>query len=780
MKIESILACAKDVREKANLQKQFFLELERRLGVNKPIFVDRNLIEWKHVENQIGVGIWEVSEEKLVRAGDIQSENIIGRYKLTGDNSDCWELWFDVESNKGFGSVADVQDNWKKLQQATLQLLTALEWFGVPNEYINIKSSGRGLHVHVFTKGIRDDQQYKQVMEAIYIKTGLPNVKSRDYQQLDDVIFGIDKTPIMQTVRKVREYGGINDKLSGVFHYCSNIPIDKFSRLRKYPFVFDPRKVMYPTIVVYEVDKDFIRKVHEVATETITTSLKETGIVNYELEGNPADLYKCPLVRSLIEKAEKDHHLTNPERVFLSQLFPFFGEHGVHELHKIIGHCKDYDHDYTQYQIDSMKRNNRKPITCDWAKRYIGCPPECKGSGGKSSIKFAWSPISLDEVKERFCKWLSFVTPDGTEDTEVLDVLLATACDRMISGPPIWLFIVSPSGGTKTELLRSLSKWNIYSLDSLTRKTFISGLVYKDKETGELKPIKGILEDLDGKILVVKDFTLLLSKDRDERMEVFGQLRNVYDGYLEAAYGTMKEPIRVESSFGMVAGVTPIIDNYHTLIAVLGERYLKIRHYLDGRKAVEKALKNFGKEDQMRKELQQTVYRFLKNLEFYEVAVPKEIVDKIITLARFVALLRTPILTKQLYGLADFEISTEYATRLVKQLTKLLKLVAIVRGKTQADDTDFATIMRVAYDTVPHNRTKIVRFLYQHGNATTDEIAEYMNLSMYVAKKRLEAMQNIGIVKHDEDFWMLQDDCVAFMDKLHHKGKVGKGVQLNL
>jgi hypothetical protein len=125
---------------------------------------------------------------------------------------------------------------------------------------------------------------------------------------------------------------------------------------------------------------------------------------------------------------------------------------------------------------------------------------------------------SLKDVKSVFHRWLYF----GNDDC-IIAVTLAAACDRMIPGDPVWLLLVVPSGGTKTELLRSLTKWNVYNLDSITTHTLVSGKVMKTKDG--IAPVQGILPKLNDKILIIKDFTIILTKRNDERNEIFGQLR---------------------------------------------------------------------------------------------------------------------------------------------------------------------------------------------------------------------------------------------------------------
>lgn len=773
MKIQNytLLARKAQVRAtKSNRQRDFFISLEQQLEVKKPLWIDRNLIEWRRIEEDIGIKVWQIREDKLVSATQIRSSNIIGRYKITPKNTEknFWEFWFDIESNHNLTTQTEIQQNFTKLKKATLKVIKALSWFGIPLECIIVKSSGRGFHVHVFILGVRDEAQYRAAMNAIIIRTALPNVKGKDYSLLDSIVFGIDRASL-KTVTKIREFGAVNDKLQGVFHYCSSIPIDKFPKLRNYPFTFNPDKVVYPEIKIFKVNSQFIRKLHEVNTKIVTAPLKATTEkAVYDLDGDLKELYNCPLIKALAEKSKEKRHLTNIERVFLSQTFCFFGEEGNKELHNIMSNCSDYDDRYTQYQINSMKRNNRKPVTCEWTRKNVGCPSDCKGSTGKSPIKFAWKTIGLKELKNIFRKWLCFTTADGTE---VLDVLLATACDQKKAGDAIWMFLVAPSGGIKTELIRSLKDWETYGLDTLTAQTLISGMVkYVD---GVPVPAAGIMEELDNKILVIKDFTLVLTKNVDTRNAIFGMLRNAYDGYLEAAYGTLKEKIVKKAHFGVIAGVTPIIDNYHTLLVLLGERFLKIRHTIDRAKAVKKALENQGKEKQMRKELRQAVYKFLKNINFdTEVAIPKKHEKRLVDLAMFIAKVRTPVWTQRAGAYQDFEFmaTTEYATRLVKQLVKLTVLLAIIRGETEATQKEIATVTRVGFNTLPQDRLAIIMYLYKNGASYPTPIAQHIGLDNKTVTRKLHQMTAIGEIvevaeaDYEQGKWQLHDSTTSFLD----------------
>ena len=127
----------------------------------------------------------------------------------------------------------------------------------------------------------------------------------------------------------------------------------------------------------------------------------------------------------------------------------------------------------------------------------------------------------------------------------------------------------------------------------------------------------GVMEEMCNCTVVVKDMTQILTSNKDERNAVFGVLRNAYDGYLEKGFGTKKGKISLDSKFGLLIGITPIIDAYWSLLSQFGERFLKVR--FRGREG--DVLDKIFSEDMddfaaNRKRLQRMVNEYLESLTF--------------------------------------------------------------------------------------------------------------------------------------------------------------------
>jgi len=139
-------------------------------------------------------------------------------------------------------------------------------------------------------------------------------------------------------------------------------------------------------------------------------------------------------------------------------------------------------------------------------------------------------PLPLAEVKAVVNKWLSL------EDDTVVDVMLAVVVANRLNTDPSWLLVVGPPSSAKTEILRALTGHpKAYFLSNLTPTTLVSGL----KPKGKL-PEPSLLPKLDGKTLVLKDFTTVLSMRHDNQAEILAQLREIYDGSYSKAFGNGK------------------------------------------------------------------------------------------------------------------------------------------------------------------------------------------------------------------------------------------------
>ena len=372
--------------------------------------------------------------------------------------------------------------------------------------------------------------------------------------------------------------------------------------------------------------------------------------------------------------------------------------------------------------------------------------------------------MNIKKLLEKYHQWMFF------EDEGIIETVLATVTSTVIPGDPVWVFVVSASGSLKTELLRALRDCGIvYSTSTLTKNSLIGGQTKASDND--------LLPQLNEKCLVIKDFTTILTMDRYSRNEIFGQLRDCYDGYYAKNFGSVGHK-GYDAHFSILAGVTPVIDAYHTVTQELGERFLKVRMDTENRKeSTKRARENTGKENDMRKELSDVTKTFIdeKIKDTKMISISQEWQLELDSIAGFVAVGRTAVArdrNKQLLYLP----SPEHGTRLVKQLSKLANCVAKNRGESAVSEEEIKLAGRIGLDCVPAIRLNTLKSIDDVTN--TQEIVEKTNLPISTVRISLEDLKLLGMVhllekgiSTDERGyrWELADDVKKVLENYGNK-----------
>ena len=323
-----------------------------------------------------------------------------------------------------------------------------------------------------------------------------------------------------------------------------------------------------------------------------------------------------------------------------------------------------------------------------------------------------------------------------TEDTVPLDACLATVATGWTEGDACWLYVVGAPGSGKTELVRAFAdgRKRAYFLSSLTPNSLVSGL----------KDGKHLLPELDGKTLIIKDFTMTLESHRENRDALFGALRDAYDGSYSKAFGSVGT-IGFDSHFNLIACVTSAIDGYYTVQSILGQRFLIVRtSFPDDFDSDQE--RNLGA---FREGLKERVDAALRSVQEGEYPpCPPGFVEEIKSHAREIALLRTHIhregQCRELAALPE----PEAPARLTNQLLKLARGLAAVRHKSEATTDEMAFVRRVVSDTVPTLRVRVLKAVHE-GTETTDGLANSIGISRPTMERHLEDLSVLGAISTD-------------------------------
>ena len=198
---------------------------------------------------------------------------------------------------------------------------------------------------------------------------------------------------------------------------------------------------------------------------------------------------------------------------------------------------------------------------------------------------------------------------------------------------------------------------------------------------------------------MLKDFTTILSMNRDARAQIIAAFREIADGRWERSVGTDGGRKLVwEGKIGMIAAATAAIDNAHTVLSEMGSRFAFARmgETEDGAEIAKRALDNVGHEAQMRKELSDA-YRGL--LEYGERQPAFEINDAIrdafIAMANLSSLARSPV-TRDLRGQIEHIGDREAPTRMVKVIMQIWRACGVIgMTREQAWEVILAAIHRL-------------------------------------------------------------------------------------
>jgi DNA-binding MarR family transcriptional regulator len=358
----------------------------------------------------------------------------------------------------------------------------------------------------------------------------------------------------------------------------------------------------------------------------------------------------------------------------------------------------------------------------------------------------------LDEVVAAFDELL--LMPDHG----AVYVALAGVVANYATGDPVWPLLVGPSGCGKSEIVTSTtSAPAVWSLSSLTPQTLLSGYERKGD-----KPASLLLQIGEFGVLAFKDLTTVLTMHREARGQIIGQLREVADGKTEKSFGT---GLRIEwaGKLGFLAGVTPIIDEQHGFLAVMGERFLLYRMpEVPRRDIARRSLARRGHEPELRARIKATVGDFLEQFRHCgRLELPESFHEPLIVLSDIITRARSGVprdgYSRDLLYLPE----PEAPTRLAKQLAQL-GAAAIAIGVNEAET--WRLLRKTGWDSVPAVRCAVIYCLArQEEPIPFAAIQEETGLPAKTAERIVEDLVSLRLAKRTKDSnrWLIEQSPIA-------------------
>jgi hypothetical protein len=349
----------------------------------------------------------------------------------------------------------------------------------------------------------------------------------------------------------------------------------------------------------------------------------------------------------------------------------------------------------------------------------------------------------LDHVglKEEIDRWYVIVDPD------YLPVVGGTFCaHKLEDGPQVWPFIIGPPGSGKTVMLvPSFGYPTVVPLSSFTGHTLISGYERHDGTNASLAP------ELDGKIVVCKDFTTLLTNEQ-ERALALAHLREAADGKIDGRWGTGQQ-VHFRGRFNFITAVTEVVDRYQQEVAACGERVVHFRLRFPAthdERVLEMVQKHANRGAEMETALRTAFHGFLDG-RCYDVIPTADdpVVIGCLKAAATIAARARSVVTRGGKSRTIHMIpSLEKPTRLFSTLLGLGQGIAVYYDSPAVTTRELGHVVRVAFDSIPPLRSRVLAVLAQ---LKSDECLSTKGVSRAV---RVRAHRT-AIHRTLEDLWAL-------------------------
>lgn len=378
-------------------------------------------------------------------------------------------------------------------------------------------------------------------------------------------------------------------------------------------------------------------------------------------------------------------------------------------------------------------------------------------------------PITFDQVQAAYDKALMLA------DRDVVRLIAASFLANQLGGPPVWMLVVSNSSGGKSALLMTLDDFEFvkgrkmsFFISDLTENTLASGF----KSTGNESSL--LMQVPYGGMFIFKDLTSLLTKRRESRDAIMGQLREVYDRKFDKRTGN-NQNIEWKGKIGALAGVTEAVYEYLAEMSIMGDRFIMYSMRQPDRiKATEFVMRlklDGAKQEQHLKEAKELMHEYLRQsingIKEATLSMSEENQRSLIRIADFVTKVRSGVVENERTGHVKFVPSPEMPFRLIDQLLSIgtaLSGMRITDGKDpELDEKDMLLLYKIALDSIPIKRRWALRQLAKYlSGVTTAGVATIVGYETEVVKGWLAQLAALGVAKRlksqgSGDMWVLEE-----------------------
>lgn len=372
---------------------------------------------------------------------------------------------------------------------------------------------------------------------------------------------------------------------------------------------------------------------------------------------------------------------------------------------------------------------------------------------------------SLTKVHEVFKKWLHI------EDTDTIDIVLATALSRELTGTPIWLIVVGASGCGKTEIAISIyDKETVELVHQFTPNTLVSGRTYYDKEGNPIP--NDLAPKLNGKIMLIPDMAQLLQLHPNQKAEIWAQLRDLFDGYAGKKTGSGTDKQYCGLRITLLACSTPAIDSQIMIHQDLGSRELiwRTKGIKEEQDLMKKAWYNENYEEEMKKELSTTVQSFLKEVGVKKLEISEEVTNDLMNKAELLTYLRAAASFDKYKNELISDVTPEKPTRVLKQFKRLYICLKSL-SDDYSDEQALKIIEHLVYSCAEPNRLKVFQLLLDNPEEeyTISILSRMLKLGKSTIQRQLWVLFNLGLIKSSIQNRETINEYYSYKINLKHK-----------
>lgn len=342
-----------------------------------------------------------------------------------------------------------------------------------------------------------------------------------------------------------------------------------------------------------------------------------------------------------------------------------------------------------------------------------------------------------------------------------LAVLLATNISVKLGGELLWYYLVGPSSAGKSLLCDAIGAAKTYS-KSLGKITGI----HSGYKIGKSKKDHSVLRMVNHKCAIWKDWTSVLTLPDTMLENIYGELREIYDGSTNTAYRTEIKRDYSNIRFSIIAGTTYEILRHSR--SHLGERFLSVdisdsshgshKHVTTGLKHIVGGIQNSYPQGQDREvppdrmvEVKRRTIGFLNHLHTKlltckPVHVSEKMLNRLSDSARFIARLRGRVVREGANREIAYRPRPEVAIRLAGQLAKTSMCLATVLNREEVDDKVFEIVTKVGIDTAQGQNFDIISTLMR-----CHEENEFVGLDAKQIASRIGYMSSSSVTSKLDD-----------------------------